>query len=747
MYIEKINVIDFGGTKNKEIVFDKKLNVIQGDNESGKSTICAFIRFIFFGFSDKKERMRYYSFGSSGAGGTLTLSCNEKRYRIEREYIENSRDSVSVIDLATNAPVFEGENPGDVFFGLNAEVYDHTAYIPQIGGGYVNGNTVSESIENILFGADETLDTKKALKRLDEARVVLSHKRGDGGRINELKQEKENLISEMEKAKKINAQIIEKEGSLRETKRVIAENAEKATQNSDLIEYYETAASYRLYKQYRQVSKKAAETEAVLNALEQSYEKDGFLPDSEYVERLRYLNDEIESIDESINLLNKEKSDLNARNTDLYDSGIFVEKADENGGVDELCDRFDRIDGRKTLLLAFSIISGVLAIVLAILGYFGREMVEHSVYYGIGIGIVFVILSVIFLISSNKQKMNLEEFLTELDLNNEEEFELAVANYEDNAKKLDRHNLKLDEYERAYESLAKERAERQDEAMQLALKWGKNDISTALRKAEEAYKRLSESRAEAEKYAMSRDLLKPQVENLDKNELKAKLNGREYGEEIFDKQQVDTAVAQREFYLNINEKLKEKETELEKDLAVLYATGENAVEIKYQISEIDEQINFLSEKHSAFLLAYKKLEEASMGLRAGVIPRLTSVTGDIISAVTGGKYSSVGIGKKFDLMYDYAGNNHPIDYLSEGTKDVAYYALRLALVRVLYKKELPTVIFDESFARLDKKRQAAMFSVLNEISQRGVQFFIFTSAENEAKNLSENKIDFNYILI
>ena len=49
MYIKEINIKTFGGIENKTYNFSDGLNVLFGANESGKSTVIAFIKYIFYG--------------------------------------------------------------------------------------------------------------------------------------------------------------------------------------------------------------------------------------------------------------------------------------------------------------------------------------------------------------------------------------------------------------------------------------------------------------------------------------------------------------------------------------------------------------------------------------------------------------------------------------------------------------------------------------------------------------------------
>ncbi|MBR4950092.1 MAG: AAA family ATPase, partial [Clostridia bacterium] len=60
MVIKKCYIESFGCFKNQTFDFSDGINIIYGENEKGKSTIAAFIRFVLFGFSKKQERDRYF---------------------------------------------------------------------------------------------------------------------------------------------------------------------------------------------------------------------------------------------------------------------------------------------------------------------------------------------------------------------------------------------------------------------------------------------------------------------------------------------------------------------------------------------------------------------------------------------------------------------------------------------------------------------------------------------------------------
>ena len=55
MIINKLKINGFGKLENKEIELNDKINIIKGDNESGKSTLLKFISSSLYGISRNKN--------------------------------------------------------------------------------------------------------------------------------------------------------------------------------------------------------------------------------------------------------------------------------------------------------------------------------------------------------------------------------------------------------------------------------------------------------------------------------------------------------------------------------------------------------------------------------------------------------------------------------------------------------------------------------------------------------------------
>jgi uncharacterized protein YhaN len=105
--------------------------------------------------------------------------------------------------------------------------------------------------------------------------------------------------------------------------------------------------------------------------------------------------------------------------------------------------------------------------------------------------------------------------------------------------------------------------------------------------------------------------------------------------------------------------------------------------------------------------------------------------------MTNSKYSSLGIDSGLKVSFEAPdGQARSVDYLSGGTRDLTYIAVRMALIDMLYT-ELPPICFDETFANQDNARATSMMRAIKKLSDEGHQSFVFTCRQREANIASE----------
>src|SRR5436190_18235874 len=97
MRIETIHIDGFGVWNDKTWgPLEPGLNVFHGPNETGKSTLMAFIRSMLFGFEKRGSAKRYEPLNGGSHGGWLDLIVGDTPVRVERKTGRHVRGSVSV---------------------------------------------------------------------------------------------------------------------------------------------------------------------------------------------------------------------------------------------------------------------------------------------------------------------------------------------------------------------------------------------------------------------------------------------------------------------------------------------------------------------------------------------------------------------------------------------------------------------------------------------------------------------------
>ena len=175
MKLEQVSVRSFGLLRNYTVNFENGLNIVEGGNETGKTTLAAFIRFMLYGFDESEgllsEREKRINWQTGTAEGSMTLSTASGRYRIDRRVARHGEgdavrytETCEVTDLGTSRPVNFGMTPGEALLGVGRSLYESTAFLGQLSDGKT-GDEVRESIENLMFSGDEKINTGAAIER------------------------------------------------------------------------------------------------------------------------------------------------------------------------------------------------------------------------------------------------------------------------------------------------------------------------------------------------------------------------------------------------------------------------------------------------------------------------------------------------------------------------------------------------------------------------------------------------------
>lgn len=737
MQIERIHMDSFMGKKDFTLEFSPGVNMIEGGNESGKSTLAEFIKFMLYGALSKgcggalSERQRFLGFSEASFGGWMELSAAGGHYRIDRTVSAVSsgfRESVAVSDLDRRTAAFKGENPGEALLSVPESVFVKTAYISQTGDVYTGGEDLGAAIENLLFSADETVSTEKALKKLEALRVSLLHKNGKGGLIYEGEQERAALVARLERALSENSEIIAKEGSLGETLRRIEENKTDYARCRKLCDLYD---NYIAYTRFCALDEAEAEAESLKVSLEKQLSRfDGFVPDGEYLGRLRQM---AESFGEQKMRVSVAQSRAEASTA----ACVQAEQTLKDSAVSEELRRTApgalRRAGRARVLRVIGILMIVLGALLAAAGYLTR--VGNALYTGsacaFAVGALCLILGAR---SAQKLKTALRSFGVP------DAYALAgkLREGEAAAEAASKALARAKEQEAAAAALlesenrlaAEKRSLLDAEARRLC---GEEQDDHAVFALVEAYIAETEGLRRRQTSCMERrKRLLAETKAYDRAAVEEKLSAA--GDlSVFEKLDITEYSRRRDFCENAISALEVKKGELEKSLAALRATVENPALLRSTLEALDKKLNEAKNRYAATSLAIASIERASEGLRARVSPRLAKYAGEMLSVMTDGRYAELGVDGAFTLTYMSGGGAHSAEYFSKGTREAAYFALRLALFDLLYRTEKAPLILDEALAHTDDLRTAKILRILLALAKEGTQSIVLTCHEREGK--------------
>ncbi len=755
MIFESLYIKSFGKLIDRSIDFDSGVNILEGANESGKSTICGFIKFMFYGLPSKtEEKLHFISWQTASAGGFLVFREGDQRYRIEREVVcstnaegkYNFRERLAVFDAGTNMPCFKGQSPGEVFFGVSASVFESTAYIRQTANTKIGGHALGEEAENILFSGNESINTKKAIDKLDSARVFLLHKNKKGGKIAELEAKRDEVAEKLEIAKQASGDIIYLEGTHRQLsekkeeaeKRLVAVNAE--------LEEFNRYTVKKACLRSKTEKLRLAETEAKIEALRKSPAHGGRDISSEaYIASLEKKQSELELAASRYADTDQTLKEANDKLAEMSEKLAIFERFGKAGGKnrEELIEKTRAmsasIAGARKLTGIFFASALIFAILAAVFMFALPNVPSIVSYICLALVPICILPALLFLFKNKEKNAKLMKICTKFGCASYSEFqELVRAASEDEAYMIfitGARDEATDKFNAASENL---------EAVSAGILTMLRDHGFVIRgntavSLTEAIKVCREVQTELAKLETAAEELRSRIRAIAEDlsayseEYLREAIFAEYNEEAMEAFNLGAKKRDRDFLTGSINTQTERLHEIDVELATLRTTTYKPTELAEEKAVLDEEIETLTKKWAAYLLAIESIENASGKLREGISPKIAKNASRLMHAITEGKYSELGVNLDFDLSFTESGMTHDAAYLSAGTGDLAYICLRIALIELLYKKSMPPFIFDESFVRMDDERLARMMVLIHKYGQRNVQSLLLSCHSRERK--------------
>lgn len=203
MRIESLHIDKFGKLRSFDLAFPEGLTIVRGDNESGKTTILAFLRAMLYGLNGKSasiaqnDRRKYMPWGETSMGGSLRLTDGRTAWEIARVFGQTKKqDTLRVTDLASGEAVElpAGDEPGRVLLGVDEAVFADTLYVSARGSRPSgDGAALTDKIRNLVGTGSEDVDLKSVLDRLRAAKNAIAPRAKDKGQLAAVQREQDEV--------------------------------------------------------------------------------------------------------------------------------------------------------------------------------------------------------------------------------------------------------------------------------------------------------------------------------------------------------------------------------------------------------------------------------------------------------------------------------------------------------------------------------------------------------------------------
>lgn len=254
MRILRCHIENFGKLKDLAIDFTDNLHIIHENNGWGKSTLAAFIKVMFYGFTNEgkrseaeNERKKYKPWQGGVYGGEITFEVNQKTYRFTRTFgTKEKEDTFTLYDTKTNLSSEDySSDIGEELFKIDRESFSRTIFIAQSDIVTNATDSINAKIGNLVENTDDINNYDAVQERFKKLLSNMSPTRSTGS-INKKKNEITRLESNISRGKGIDQaleELTEKLHRRKETKDKLKEEQSAVQRQMEQVSGYKDLQS------------------------------------------------------------------------------------------------------------------------------------------------------------------------------------------------------------------------------------------------------------------------------------------------------------------------------------------------------------------------------------------------------------------------------------------------------------------------------------------------------------------------
>ncbi|HCH28512.1 MAG TPA: hypothetical protein DEW35_03285 [Ruminococcaceae bacterium] len=770
MKINKIYISAFGGIKDLNLDLGDGLNVIFGENEQGKTTVMSFIRAMFYGTGKKTQnlgaslRVKYTPLDGTPMGGRIYFEQNGNEYCLERIFNKSdSTDKITLTDISTGEKTPVTNEIGNRVFGIGAEAFKKSLFIScerNFEPDDIANGDLSARLSAVALTGNEDTSFQKIEKRITSAKEKVLSKTERAGILARLRNERAELQKNYEKAKDDAIRKSELTRAIEEYEKTITAHSLRGRAIKKLLSKKEDVKNAEKLKNYLRYKEKLDSLSADLTT------PGGHPVDTAFISGIKFCKAKLApqsklvlSLKKELETMEKAEEISGAMTTEQAEqrkvslSNDISSAEGEKAKIGDDVKNAEQCLKEKELLLAetenhkkaFNPILLVLGLVIitggAVLG-----ATLGAPYYAVAVlGAIISVLSFIFKPDNKAEAVKIKDEIAEIKTKiatlktRESEISAMISNLTNEMNTVITI-LTADKTlkEKRLADIAAKKAQinaETEKEQELLLEYQK--ALDGLSDTDEDLEKIEKKAEEQKEIRLNLGYLSKDLGGISYEEAKERLASNDAEQEL---SKYDFEAAEAEFDRLSEQIIEEnaKKTSFETELKTSFRNSLQPEVVEREIKMLDEKIAEMEDFVSGCEISLNVLSESFASIRKGYGAELNRKTLQIFSALTNGKYKTVNVNKSLQIEVEKSDSFGMFEsgYLSTGTEDQAFLALRLAISEMIGDKESYPVFLDDALSNYDDTRTETAIDFLKEYAKKA-QVILFT-CHGKVSELAEN---------
>ncbi|MBQ9935634.1 MAG: AAA family ATPase [Lachnospiraceae bacterium] len=216
----------------------------------------------------------------------------------------------------------------------------------------------------------------------------------------------------------------------------------------------------------------------------------------------------------------------------------------------------------------------------------------------------------------------------------------------------------------------------------------------------------------------------------------------EFKKMIYDLERKQETFEEVEIDMTFAKEFLDKKAELLAVEKELLDKKERRSQLEEELATANERIAQLEQENHVINLAINTINQVSAEIHGDLGFLINDNISDIVSKITNGKYKDVRMDEKLHVMVKDEDSYVGIEYLSAGTIEQIYLAVRLSVARLLCRDKMPLII-DDIFTAYDETRLVNTLDCLKTIDTE--QIILLTGNPHIGDMLDDLDMDYNYV--